>query len=240
MGKKQKKQKNLQQGLSPQKGVQKTQYVTPRRELTPEETAEAQRARERKTRKELRENPQLRFTPYAWAKLRWCCHHTENECGGFGITPTTPDLVEDFVMVKQDVTPVTVEFEDTAVADFTEDMVDRGLQPHQFLRVWLHTHPNMNPSPGSVAEETFERVFGKFDFAIMFILSTERSWYCRVQTNVGIPMEREIGVSVDYSTSFGESDTEAWEKEYDDNVVTHTRAMTHGCGQWDDDGAGLE
>ena len=121
-------------------------------------------------------------------------------------------------MLKQDVTPVTVEFEDTAVADFLEDMVERGLQPHQFMRVWIHTHPNMNPTPSSVDEETFERVFGDCDYAIMFILSTKDTCYCRIQTNVGISTEQKIDAAVDYSTSFGPSDEEAWKKEFDDSV----------------------
>ena len=188
------------------------------RKKTAAELEEVQRGLERDSRKARREKPTLRFTPYAWAKLRWCCHHRSDECGGFGITPNFPDLVEDFVMLKQDVTPVTVEFEDTAVADFLEDMVDRGLQPQQFMRIWIHTHPNMNPTPSSVDEETFERVFGDCDFAIMFILSTKDTCYCRIQTNVGIPTELSIEAVVDYSTSFGPSDEEAWEKEFDEAV----------------------
>ena len=198
------------------------------RKKTAEEIEEAQRGRERDSRKARREHPQLRFTPYAWAKLRWCCHNSSDECGGFGITPNFPDLVEDFIMLKQDVTPVTVEFEDTAVADFLEDMVERGLQPHQCMRVWIHTHPNMNPTPSSVDEETFERVFGDCDYAIMFILSTKDTCYCRIQTNVGISTEQKIEAAVDYSTSFGPSDEEAWKKEFDESVSTF--GGYHGYG----------
>jgi proteasome lid subunit RPN8/RPN11 len=207
----------------------KTQRISPTaRKKTEEEIEEARRGRERDARKERREQPQLRFTPYAWAKLRWCCHNSSDECGGFGITPNSPDLVEDFVMLKQDVTPVTVEFEDTAVADFLEDMVERGLQPHQCMRVWIHTHPNMNPTPSSVDEETFERVFGDCDYAIMFILSTKDTCYCRIQTNVGISTEQKIEAAVDYSTSFGPSDEEAWKKEFDESVSSSRSYLGYG------------
>jgi len=240
---------HLRRGFSPSQSSKKTKKnATPvRRKPTEEELSEAQRGRERDARKERREKPTLRFTPYAWAKLRWCCHNSSDECGGFGITPNSPDLVEDFVMLKQDVTPVTVEFEDTAVADFLEDMVERGLQPHQCMRVWIHTHPNMNPTPSSVDEETFERVFGDCDFAIMFILSTQDTCYCRIQTNVGIPTELKIEAAVDYSTSFGPSDEEAWKKEFDENVSScgygqsygksygHSYGNDYGYGSWADD-----
>ena len=221
---------HLHRGFSPSQPSKKTKKTVnlQRRKPTEEELAEAWRGRERDSRKARREKPMLRFTPTAWAKLRWCCHHSSDECGGFGITPNFPDLVEDFVMLKQDVTPVTVEFEDTAVADFLEDMVERGLQPHQCMRVWIHTHPNMNPTPSSVDEETFERVFGECDFAIMFILSTKDTCYCRIQTNVGLPTELKIDVAVDYSTSFGPSDEEAWKKEYDENVSSSAFGPGYG------------
>ncbi|MDP6494752.1 MAG: hypothetical protein QGI09_04910 [Dehalococcoidia bacterium] len=241
---------HLRRGFSPSQPSKKTKKNAKlqRRKPTEEEIAEARRGRERDARKERRENPQLRFTPYAWAKLRWCCHNSSDECGGFGITPNFPDLVEDFVMLKQDVTPVTVEFEDTAVAGFLEDMVERGLQPHQCMRVWIHTHPNMNPTPSSVDEETFERVFGDCDYAIMFILSTKDTCYCRIQTNVGISTEQKIEAAVDYSTSFGPSNEEAWEKEFDEAVSScgygqgygqghgHSYVNSYGYGNWVDDG----
>jgi proteasome lid subunit RPN8/RPN11 len=236
---------HLRRGFSPSQPSKKTKKNAKlqQRKPTEEEIAEARRDRERDARKDRRESPQLRFTPYAWAKLRWCCHNSSDECGGFGITPNFPDLVEDFVMLKQDVTSVTVEFEDTAVAEFLEDMVERGLQPHQCMRVWIHTHPNMNPTPSSVDEETFERVFGDCDYAIMFILSTKDTCYCRIQTNVGIPTEQKIGAAVDYSTSFGPSNEEAWKKEFDENVSScgyvkgygHSYGNGYGYGSWADD-----
>jgi hypothetical protein len=62
--------------------------------------------------------PVLRFSPTAWAKLQWFCHHGETEIGGFGITSGGDLLlVEDFLTVRQEVTVVSVSFEDAAVAD---------------------------------------------------------------------------------------------------------------------------
>ena len=63
------------------------------------------------------DRPVLRFTPYAWAKLYWFCHHGETEIGGFGVAATNDLLlIEDFVTVQQTVSCVSVSFADDAVA----------------------------------------------------------------------------------------------------------------------------
>jgi proteasome lid subunit RPN8/RPN11 len=75
--------------------------------------------------------------------------------GGFGIT--TPDdllLVTEFVAVKQEVTCVSVKFDDEAVSTFFDEQVDLGRKPEQFARVWLHTHPGDSPEPSTTDEES--------------------------------------------------------------------------------------
>ena len=63
--------------------------------------------------------PVLTFTPYAWAKLLYFRDKSDNEIGGFGITEKDDLLlITDFVTVKQDVSCVSVSFDDNAVADF--------------------------------------------------------------------------------------------------------------------------
>ena len=62
---------------------------------------------------------------------------------------------------------LTVQFDDVAVSDFFDEMVDRGLPPERFGRVWIHTHPGDSASPSCVDEETFVRSFGRSDWAIM-------------------------------------------------------------------------
>ena len=104
----------------------------------------------------------LRFTPYAWAKLVFLRDIGETEIGGFGIAedPDDPLLITDIQTVEQDCTSVTVEFDDGSVADLFDRLVDEGLQPEQFARVWIHTHPDIGAEPSGVDEETFQRVFG--------------------------------------------------------------------------------
>src|SRR5258706_9578388 len=115
--------------------------------------------------------PRLTFAPLAWLKLQYLCHAGDTEVGGFGVTAHDDLLyVEDFVTVAQDVSSVSVRFRDDAVADFFETSVDAGLTPDRFARVWLHTHPGSSVTPSGTDETTFAQVFGRCDWAVMFIL----------------------------------------------------------------------
>ena len=139
----------------------------------------------------------------------------ETEVGGFGIT-----FAEDLLLVQaihlvcQSCTAASVAFDDEAVADFFDEQVDLGLKPEQFGRIWVHTHPGDSPLPSSVDEETFRRVFGRTQWAVMFVLARGGQTYARLRFNVGPGGETAIPVSVDYSRPFAASDQEAWEKEY--------------------------
>ena len=168
---------------------------------------------------QLPEDPILRFTPTAWAKLQYFCHAGSTEIGGFGITAVDdPLLVEEFVTVEQCCSEVTVRFDDAAVADFFENQVDLGRKPEQFARIWLHTHPGSSPIPSGTDEQTFMRVFGKCDWAVMFILAQANKTYARLRFNVGPGGDLELPVQVDYSRPFAASDHEAWLAEYDLHV----------------------
>lgn len=163
--------------------------------------------------------PTLRFAPDAWAKLLFFRDREDVEIGGFGITDDNdPLLVREFVTVKQMNSVVTVGFEDQAVADFFDVQVDQGRKPSQFLRIWLHSHPGDCPLPSSVDEETFNRVFGSCDWAVMFIIARNGETYARLRFNVGPGGSVELPVQVEYGAVFGPSDHPAWAAEYDANI----------------------
>ena len=67
-------------------------------------------------------------------------------------------------------------------------------------------------------EETFDRVFARSDWAVMFILADEGQSYARLRFNVGPCVELEIPVGVDYSRPFGACDPDAWAEEHLCNV----------------------
>ena len=161
----------------------------------------------------------LRFSPTAWAKLLYFRDRGETEISGFGITePDDLLYVTDFITIKQDATVASISLDDEAVADFFETQVDVGRKPEQFFRIWLHTHPGDSPNPSSVDEETFARVFGRCDWAAMFILAQDGKTYSRLRFNVGPGGQMLIPVYVDYNQPFGPSDKEEWEAEYKANV----------------------
>jgi hypothetical protein len=163
--------------------------------------------------------PALRFSPTAWAKLVYLRDLGPTEVGGFGIA-TPEDLlgIEDVRLVRQEATAASVAFDDAAVADYFDQQVDLGLRPAQFARVWLHTHPGRSPAPSGTDEETFARVFGRTDWAVMFILARGGQTYCRLRFNLGPGAELAIPVSVDYSRPFPASDQDAWADQYAANV----------------------
>jgi len=62
--------------------------------------------------------------------------------------------VREFVTVKQEVTAISVRFDDSSVADFFDTQVDLGRKPEQFARIWLHSHPGDSPEPSVIDEES--------------------------------------------------------------------------------------
>jgi proteasome lid subunit RPN8/RPN11 len=161
----------------------------------------------------------LRFSPTAWAKLLYFRDKSANEVGGFGIT--APDdllFIQDFLTVKQEVTCVSVKFDDDAVSRFFDEQVDLGRKPEQFARLWLHTHPGDSPDPSTVDEETFQRVFGACQWAVMAVVAQDDSTYARLSFNIGPGGQILIPVEVDYSQDFGPSDHECWDLAYEVDI----------------------
>ena len=190
--------------------------------------------------------PALRFTPTAWAKLIWFRDHGDTEIGGFGITPAPGSdllLIQDFVTVTQSVTAVSVSFDDEAVADFFEDQVDAGRKPEQFARFWIHTHPGDCPEPSCVDEDTFSRVFGSCDWAVMVIVARNGKTFARLRFSVGPKGEMLIPVEVDYSVPFEASTHKTWEQEYGANIEPEpltTEIFGHGAADQRDHETWLE
>jgi proteasome lid subunit RPN8/RPN11 len=170
----------------------------------------------------------LTFSPLAWLKLQFFCHAGPTEIGGFGISSNEDLLyIEEFVTVRQQVSPVSVRFEDSSVADFFDRSVDRGLRPARFGRLWCHTHPGSSVTPSGTDEETFARSFGNCDWAVMFILGRTGATYARLIFTAGPGGTLLLPVVVDWSAwpdwlarQAGGLDrqVQAWQEEYHANV----------------------
>ena len=162
----------------------------------------------------------LRLTPYAWAKLQRLRDLGDTEVGGFGVSAADDLLlVEDVCLIQQQCSPVTVKFDDDAVADYFDRQVDQGLAPERFARIWIHTHPGSSPHPSSTDEETFARCFGSADWAVMFILARGGQTYARLRFNAGPSGSLILPVEIDYSQPFPASDWAAWDAEYAESVL---------------------
>jgi proteasome lid subunit RPN8/RPN11 len=167
--------------------------------------------------------PTLRFTPTAWAKLLFLRDAGDTEIGGFGITSAGDLLmVEDFALVLQACTATHVDFEDSSVADYFDAQVDAGRQPQEFSRIWIHTHPGVSAEPSQVDEQTFERVFGSTDWAVMFILARGGQSFARLRYNLGPGADFDLRVEVDFGQSFTGSNEKVWQLEYEQFVRPKT------------------
>ena len=159
--------------------------------------------------------PSLRFSPYAWAKLLFLRDVGETEVGGFGITRADDLLlVEDVQLVPQVCTWASVEFEDAAVADYFDRQADDGISPEACGRIWIHTHPGNSAAPSSTDEATFARVFGRNEWAVMFILAQNGDTYARLRFSAGPGGSLELPISVDYSQPFAATEHGEWLAEY--------------------------
>jgi hypothetical protein len=164
--------------------------------------------------------PELRFSPTAWAKLISLRDLGRTEVGGFAISAADDLLfIEDIQMVRQECTSASVIFDDQSVADLFDRQVDAGRKPERFSRIWIHTHPGNSPTPSHTDEETFERVFGQPEWAVMFILARGGQTYARLRFNIGPGGEMIIPVRVDYSRPFPASDLAGWRQEYAENLI---------------------
>jgi proteasome lid subunit RPN8/RPN11 len=143
--------------------------------------------------------PVLRFAPLAWLKLKMFLHADRVEVGGFGISAEDDPLyIEDFSTVKQTVTAVTVEFDDDSVADHVDRCVDAGIAPARCTRAWVHTHPASSPQPSLIDEQTFKRIFGQNDWALMIIVARGGASYVRLAFTAGPGGHVQIPLEVDW------------------------------------------
>lgn len=185
----------------------------------------------------------LRFSPKAWLKLQFLLHRADTEIGGFGVCRDADDplKVTDFITVPQKASTAFVSFDDKGVADFTEDMVDQDLKPHQFLRIWIHTHPGESASPSGVDEQTFINSFGKCDWAVMAIAARGKEVTARLRFNVGPRADFEMAHEICWSEMEKQASEIAaglageWAAEMDKNLK-HDRFEARASTAWSRDG----
>lgn len=175
-------------------------------------------------------NPVLTLSPYVVSKIDFMIDSSDNEIGGFFIAENAnePLAITDFVLLKQEVTSVTVAFDAEAIADFYEEMaIVRKLEPGQCARIWAHTHPGFSAMPSYTDLDTFKEKFCNRGvpaccrpWAAMFIRSKSGSTFCRLAFNPedGPQVQLDIDVVVDHSLCSAFEDRAGWKKEFEEKV----------------------
>lgn len=169
--------------------------------------------------------PTLKFSAYAMAKLTYLRDKGSTEIGGLLVMDAPFSFrVVDFIMPKQRCTSVTVKFDDYGLLQLYEDLHDQKIDNGQFVPWWAHTHPGNSASPSGVDEETFQRVYGDMNVAMMFILARGGETYCRLRCNMagGIGFDVDCPVTTDFSIDslgWGDKEKAEWDKEYDNYVI---------------------
>ena len=166
----------------------------------------------------------LRLTPYAWAKLLRLRDLGDTEVGGFGISAADDLLlVEDVRLVRQQCTPVTVKFDDEAVADYFDGRSIRAGRPSSSPGSGFTPIPATRPSPAAPTKRRSRAALAASDWAVMFILARGGQTYARLRFNAGPGGDLVLPVEIDFARPFAAADWAAWDAEYAQSVVAGAR-----------------
>jgi len=146
----------------------------------------------------------LALTPEVWGQLRYLYHNYDREVGLFGqLNKEAFDndgrlLVEGLWVPSQVSGPSTIDIDDDGVSSMVEGAMEQGIEPWQ-LRVFIHNHPGMPPSPSKTDYETFRDALGTCDWAIMLIWGHDDKVTCLLRRNDSPPVEVSIGLTINWS-----------------------------------------
>jgi hypothetical protein len=145
-------------------------------------------------------DPVLVMSPFAWLKWQYLCHAGPTEVSAFGVTAADDPLyVEALAVPKQECSGAYTDMDADSIAALTDAVVDQGMHPSQFGRVWLHTHPGDSAEPSGTDEKTLTGAdgLGGCDHAVMAILARGGEVYCRLRVK-RLDVEVLIPVKVDW------------------------------------------
>lgn len=127
--------------------------------------------------------PVLEFSAFAWAKLQYFLHVTQNEVGCMGIAddPKDPLFITDLLIPKQEVSMGSTKFDVDDLAARYEKLIEAGYTFGQFARVWIHTHPTGVHAPSGTDWTTFDEDFSEFDWAVMAIFAKDGWKFARLR-----------------------------------------------------------
>ena len=170
-------------------------------------------------------NDSVVFTFEAWTKLTYMCAKADTEIGGFGISHADdPFTITDFVLVPQECTAASVDFDDDGLADHMDNMMDKGIIPARCFRHWIHTHPGNSASPSGTDWTSWTKCFPDANWSSMIILAKGGDTSAHVRNRVAVGEATTVVTSkleVEYyDVPDGPCliDPSKWDKELKDNV----------------------
>lgn len=178
----------------------------------------------------------LTFTPYAFAKIMYMANAVDIEISGMAITTSSdPLLVTDFLLIKQEGTEASTEFDmdhyEEVMFALCDPSGETKLQPTQCQRIWVHTHPSFSPTPSLTDVKTFSDGWGVCDWSVMCIVTQEGEMFAQLNIKssaenvTGKHIRHKLETGVSYLHPFPETDHEAWQEELD-TLVTRARIST--------------
>ena len=146
------------------------------------------------------------------------------EAGAFGIsTIDDPLTIIDLGIPHQTCSVAFMEFDDEKIAQYVDEQFMLGRQPCECTRIWIHTHPKGVSSPSGVDEDTFEKIFGKYDWSAMVIFPKDGTAYARLKIVKQFVVEAVTSVEL----AMEEPDIEAIITE---RIKTKTYAVVQSVG----------
>jgi len=174
-------------------------------------------------------SPILHFTSEAWNHLLWLRDRGDTEVSAFGYLEDQKDnlVVESLIIPKQECSSATTEMDDESLSELGEAMTKKRVVPWRYTRVWIHTHPGESPTPSSKDWETFREIFGRSNWAIMFVLAKGGQTHCQMVLRSD-RWELYQTIPCKVLTPVGRE----WEEEYRAKIETKTYGIPMGYGSY--------
>lgn len=123
----------------------------------------------------------LTIGPAVWQKLRFLQGLKPVEISGYGETVDGQPLhLVDFHLVEQESTVATTDMTAAGIRDYFNEMAQMNKAPHNFGRIWIHTHPMPSPRPSGQDRKTFEELFRTSSWGIMAIVGSTGETYAEM------------------------------------------------------------
>ena len=171
--------------------------------------------------------PRLTLTAFAYQKLcYWEAMSRKEEVSCFGISTRKeePLRVSELFMPAQEVTANSTDPTEEGLADMFDILLGAGLEPNQFARIWIHTHP-FKSEPSTKDFATCREVFGECDWFIMLIKGND-GFTCYMYSMTGVPVRNKLAVGIDYcNPGLPTKIVQGWTDTFQNNVVEAKEAV---------------